>query len=210
MAAWTDFGNKGDWLMVFKQVLAMAIAALMLFASGVGQAAPFTELDKLSSYYGLRNGPKEYSYHTPDGMLTIKLTCPNRQADMVHIVAWLKGREVYNYALPFVDTGYVMRFYRDEASRRVFLSCSSSKLAILAGYSGYSRHMETFVDSRNYDVGFEQTHPWIYVQDGELRLVLSDGYGNVPILYQDVVILDWDEGVQWINFTDTGVRPFHR
>ena len=196
--------------MGFKRVGVAAIAALMLFSLGIAQASPFTELDKLSSYYGLRGGAREFSYHTPDGMLRVQLAYPNKQADMVHVKAWIKDREIYDYALPFVGTGYVIRFYRDEASGRVFLSCSSSQLAILAGYCGNSQRMETYVDSRDFDAGFTQTFPWIYAQDGELRLVLSDGYGDVPIMNQNVFVLDWDEGLQWLNYTDKGVKPFHR
>ena len=196
--------------MVFKQMVAAAAATLMFFSCGLAQASPFAELAKLSSYYGLRNGAREFAYHIPDGMLKVKLTYPNKQADMVHVVAWINNREIYDYAMPFVDTGYVIRFYRDEASDRVFMSCSSSQLAILAGYCGNSRQMETFIDSRDFDVGFAQSHPWIYVRDGELRLVLSDGYGDVPIMQQNVFVLEWDEGLQWVSYAEQGVKPFHR
>lgn len=195
--------------MVFKRWMAATAAALM-FSCGAVQASPFAELDKLSSYYGLRNGAREFSYHTPDGLLKVNLALPNKQADMVHIVARMKEREIYDYALPFVDTGYVINFYRDEASGRVFLSCSSSRLAILAGYCGDSRRMETYIDSRDFEAGFASSHPWIYARDGELRLVLSDGYGDVPILQQDVFVLEWDEGLQWMSYAEQGVKPYHR
>ena len=213
MAAWIEGqlpGKKGEWLMVCKRIVAAVAAALMFFSCGPLQASPFAELAKLSSYYGLRNGPREFSYHVPDGMLKVKLAYPNKQADMVHVTAWINNKAIYDYALPFVGTGYIIRFYRDEASGRVFMSCSSSQLAILAGYCGNSQQMETFIDSRDFDAGFAQSYPWIYVQDGELRLVLSDGYGDVPIIQQDVFVLEWDEGLQWISYAEQGVKPCHR